>query len=139
MSATVRRTPTTGAPSLTRQDADRYVLAGGVVGTVDTTSITGRPVVAVAVDGTSVTDAELRRSPLGLEVSATVEQVPDLKTVTITIFLPNVRHELGEQIVCSGVALITTTHTGVAAQLLHGPLQTYEVRPVAVTANFVVS
>ena len=139
MSATAKHTSTTVAPALTREDANHYVLTGGVTGTVDTTSITGRPIVAIEVDGTAVADAELRPTPIGLEVSGLVEQVPDLKTVTVTIILPVVRLQFGEQITASGVALITTTHTSIAPQILEGALQDYEVRPVAVTASVVIS
>ena len=78
------------------------------------------------------------RTPLGLEVSGLVEQVPDLKTVTVTIVLPVVRLQFGEQVTCSGVALITTTRTSIAPQILEGALQTYEVRPVAATASAVL-
>lgn len=139
MSATAKHTSSTVAPTLTREDANHYVLTGGVTGTVDTTSITGRPIISVAVDGTAVADAELRRTPIGLEVSGLVEQVPDLKTVTVTMILPIVRLQFGEQITAAGVALITTTRTSIAPQILEGALQTYEVRPVAVTASVVIS
>ena len=114
MSTTAQHAPTTAAPTLTREDANHYVLTGGVTGTVDTTSISGRPVVAVEVDGTPVTDAALRQTPTGLEVSGVVEQVPNVKTVIITILLPAVRVRFGDQVTCSGVALIMTTHTGLA-------------------------
>lgn len=139
MSATAKHTSSTVAPSLTREDANHYVLTGGVTGTVDTTSITGRPIVSIEVDGTAVADAELRQTPLGLEVSGLVEQVPDLKTVTVTILLPTVRLQFGEQLACAGVALLTTTRTSIAPQILEGALQTYEVRPVAATASIVIS
>jgi hypothetical protein len=121
-----------------KQVANHYVLAGsGVEGTVDTSSITGKPVIDVRVGGRAVSTPELVESDLGLEVRGIVESIPDLRTVQLNLIMPVVNVQDGP-LPFAGVALLTTTRTSIGGPgLVEGPLQDYELRPVSGTAEAV--
>ena len=123
---------------MTSETANKYVLTGGgVEGTVDTTSITGEPVVDVRVGDRAVNDPELVGTELGLEVRGTLENIPDLRGVRLTLILPVVNVD-GAERTFAGVALITTTRTSIGGpRLVDGPLQSYELLPVSGTASAV--
>jgi hypothetical protein len=125
---------------MTNETANNYVLTGGgVEGTVDTTSITGKPVVDVRVGDRAVDAPELVGTELGLEVRGTLETIPDLREVRLTLILPVVNVD-GAERTFAGVALITTTRTSIGGpRLVDGPLQSYELLPVSGTASAVQS
>jgi hypothetical protein len=66
---------------------------------------------------------------LGTEVSVTVEEVPDLRTVTFTLLVPLVN--LGQEalgVELDTAAVETTNHTTIGGpSLIIGPIQTYRV------------
>jgi len=116
--------------------ANHFEISGkDIRGTVDTTGLAGQPVVSVEVDDQTVTDAELERTSLGLEVSATVSAVPDQQTVYLRIVLPEVNAPDGP-VTFSGFAIVATALTSIAGpQLMVGAQHLYELRPLAGTAS----
>jgi hypothetical protein len=122
---------------MTTTPANHYVLVGSIDGIIDTSGPGGQPVVSIRLDGTPLENAELRDGDDGIEVTALVEQVPDLRTVRLRLIIPRVNVVTGAT-PFSGVALIITGLTTIGGpQLVEGPLQLYDVRPVAGTAEAV--
>ena len=119
--------------------ANHYVVIGdGISGTIDTSSISGQPVVGLEVDGESLQDPELRETPLGLEASGIVRSIPDLETVRATVIVPRMNVDGGA---CPfvGVALLTSIRTSIGGpRLVDGALELYTLRPVGGTAEAVV-
>lgn len=120
--------------------ANHYEIVGdGISGTVDTSSITGQPVIGVEVDGEALQNARLRDGAIGLEVSGIVRAVPDLETVRASVVLPRVNIDGDGPSPFAGVALLTTVRTTIAGpRLVDGALEQYTVRPVGGTAAAVV-
>ena len=119
--------------------ANHYVLAGSIDGIVDTSGLGGEPSVNIRLDEKPLNDAELRDGDSGIEVTALVEQVPDLRTVRLRLLIPRV-NVAADAAVFAGVALVTTELTTVGGpHLVEGPLHLYDVRPVAGTAEAVES
>ena len=122
------------------KQADHYVVTGaGIEAVIDTTSISGRPVVSLTVDDTSIDDPSFAVTPRGIVVDGIVETVPDLRTVTICLTIPEVN--LSESVITfAGYAALTTALTTIGGpSLVPGPVHLYELRPVAGTASAVVS
>jgi hypothetical protein len=97
--------------------------------TYSTSSLSGTPQLSYAgPHGRHVfggDDIETCETALGTEVTVTVEEVPDLHVVTLTLVLPDVRAENGDVKPLETVAICTTTATSVV-----GPpavAQTYRV------------
>jgi hypothetical protein len=66
-----------------------------------------------------------QRSALGTEVTVTLESVPDLHTLTLSVVLPDVDAAMGEEYSFKTVGIFTTNHTTIA-----GPppvAQSYEI------------
>ncbi|MBB3606637.1 hypothetical protein FHT40_006328 [Mycolicibacterium sp. BK556] len=119
--------------------ANHYVLVGSIDGIVDVSGVGGTPVVDIRIDGNSVTNAELRNSDDGIEVTALIEQVADLHSTHLRLILPRVNAGV-DAAVFAAVGLVTTELTSVGGpQLVEGPLHLYDVRPVAGTADAVAS
>jgi hypothetical protein len=120
--------------------ANHYVLDGiGILGTIDTTSFGGGPLVSLEVDGIKVQDAELEQTARGFEVSGIVSAVPDDRTVSVTVLVPAVNISASESVTFSGLAVVTTALQSFAPGLLTGALHEYAARPVAGTAQVVES
>ena len=120
------------------QSANHFTLTGGgLKGTVDTTGLTGDPVIDITVDGQPVVAPSLVDTPNGFEVSAVVEQVPDLHTVRLTLLLPHV-NLAGTAERFTGVGVLTTARTTIGGEsLVDGVVHTYDVRSVRGTADAV--
>ena len=117
--------------------ANHYVLVGSIDGIVDTSGLGGEPVVNIRLDEEPVDNAELRDGDDGIEVTALVEQVPDLRTVRLRLLIPKV-NVTADATVFAGVALVTTELTTIGGpKLVEGALHLYDVRPVAGTADAV--
>jgi hypothetical protein len=123
----------------TMRPANHFVLVGSIDGIVDTSGVGGAPSVDIRLDGNPLSDAELRDADDGIEVTALVEQVPDLRTVRLRLIIPRVNVG-ADATLFAGVALVTTELTTVGGpDLVEGPLYLYDVRPVAGTASAVTS
>jgi hypothetical protein len=117
--------------------ANHYVLVGSIDGIVDTSGVGGAHTVNIRLDGNPLENAVLRDGDDGIEVTALVEQVPDLRSVRLRLILPRVNVGV-DATVFAGVGLLTTELTTVGGpQLVEGPLHLYDVRPVAGTADAV--
>lgn len=123
-----------------RETANHFEISGkGVHGVIDTAGLTGRPVVSVEVDGHRVSNAELRVTPIGVEVSAMVSAVPDGYTVQLRLVLPEVGVD-GEPVPFAGFAVLATALTSIGGpHLVDGPRHLYELRPLSGTASVVDS
>jgi hypothetical protein len=109
-----------------------YELNGtGTQITYSTSSISGQPLFHYkdAQHDVNVSGAEIRtqKSEIGRLVTVTIEQVPDLHTVTITLLLPTINLE-GTESAFRTKAILTTQRTSIGGpQLVKGALQTYRV------------
>jgi len=122
---------------MTTTPANHYILVGSIDGIIDTSGPGGQPVVSIRLDGTPLENAELRDGEDGIEVTALVEQVPDLRTVRLRLIIPRVNVVAGAT-PFPGVALIITGLTTIGGpSLVEGPLQLYDLRPVGGTAEAV--
>ena len=108
--------------------------------TYSTSSITGEPQF-------TYTDADSQRSfsgdeiesvdtALGSEVTVTLEIVPDLHTIRLTMILPDIRMSPGEEVHLSTFGVITTARTTIAGP---GPGvgMTYEMLKLDGTAKLI--
>jgi hypothetical protein len=86
------------------------------------------------------TGKEIRVMPseIGTLVSVTLDQVPDLHTITLTLLVPAIN--LGPaQTTFSTKAILTTQHTSIGGPaLVKGALQTYQVLTLQGTARVVL-
>ena len=62
---------------------------------------------------------------LGTEVTVTLESIPDLRTVTLTLLIPDILVEPGGEAEFDTLAIFTTASTTIAGPP-PGPAQTYE-------------
>jgi hypothetical protein len=81
-------------------------------------------------------DIESRETALGTEVTVTVEEVPDLQVVTLTLVLPEVRAEDGGVKPLETVAICTTTVMPLAGRP-PAVAQTYRVSALRGAARLV--
>ena len=75
---------------------------------------------------------------LGTEVTVTLESVPDLRTVTLTLLIPDIGIEPGGEVEFDTFGIFTTTATTIAGPP-PGPAQAYEVIALHGVAKHVVS
>jgi hypothetical protein len=77
------------------------------------------------------------RSEIGTLVSVTLEQVPDLHTITLTLLLPAINLQ-GTRATIGTEAILTTQRTSIGGPaLVQGTLQTYRVLRLQGTARLV--
>jgi hypothetical protein len=114
------------------QTANLFELSCGDASvTYSTTSFTGAPNLSTSGDpfgdhsfaGAEIATAE---TALGTEVTVTLESIPDLRTVTLTLVLPDIRMSEGEETAFRSFAVLTTTATTIAGPP-PGAQQSYEV------------
>jgi hypothetical protein len=99
--------------------------------TYSTSSISGQPLFHYkdARHDVNVSGTEIRtqKSEIGRLITATIEQVPDLQTVTVTLLLPTINLE-GTFISFRTKAILTTQRTSIGGpKLVKGALQSYRV------------
>lgn len=122
---------------MTTRSANHYVLSGTIDGVVDTSGLGGAPTVDVRFEGNSLRDAELHLGDGGIEVTAVVDQIPDRRSVRLKLILPRV-NVADDVVVFAGVALVVTESTTIGGpDLVQGPVHSYDVRPLAGTADAV--
>jgi hypothetical protein len=120
--------------------ATHFVVSGsGIDGTVDFDSISGSSIVSLTVDDRALRAPSLDITREGIVIRAIHEEVPDSHTLVVTVTMPQVNLDSGSQ-TSAGVAVLTTERTSVAGPgLVSGPLQLFDLRPLAVTASVVES
>jgi hypothetical protein len=114
---------------------------GGIKVTYSTTSFDGKPQLTYEDQKVSLTfqGEEIRSldTEIGLQITVTLGQVPDLQTVTLTLILPVINLQ-GNEGRFQTQAIITTHRTSIGGpDLVKGPLQLYRVRPLRGIARIV--
>jgi hypothetical protein len=110
--------------------------------TYSTTSITGQPQFFYRDQQRefTFTGDEIRSldSEIGMLITVTLEVIPDLHTLTLTLLLPQINLDEGNESAFSTLAILTTHRTSIGGpRLVKGPLQTYEVVALEGTARLV--
>jgi hypothetical protein len=71
-------------------------------------------------------------------ITVTLEVIPDLHTLTLTLLVPQINLDEGNESSFSTQAILTTHRTSIGGpNLVKGPLQTYEVVALEGTARLV--
>jgi hypothetical protein len=110
--------------------------------TYSTTSITGQPQFHyqdqqrdVNVTGDDIRSLE---TEIGTLVTVTLEVIPDLHTLTVSLLVPEINLNEGNESPLSTLAILTTHRTSIGGPgLVEGQLQTYEVVELEGTASLV--
>ena len=110
--------------------------------TYSTTSITGQPQFHYQDQQRDLTftggDIRSLDSEIGMLITVTLEVIPDLHTLTLTLLIPQINLDEGNESSFSTQAILTTHLTSIGGpNLVKGPLQTYEVVALEGTARFV--
>ena len=120
-----------------------FQLAGGYTQiTYSTTSITGQPQFHYQDQqrDISVTGEDIRslETEIGTLVTVTLEVIPDLHTLTVSLLVPQINLNEGNESPLSTPAILTTHRTSIGGPgLVEGQLQTYEVVALEGTASLV--
>ena len=132
----------------TLQDANEFEIAGPIVISYSSTSITGTPLLSYkdAERDVRFSGDEITRSgtPVGELVTITLENVPDAFVRTFTLVVPRVRLQTGDQTgdppAFDTVGVETTDRSGafVPPPGPTGVLQTYRVHQLRGVARFLV-
>ncbi len=120
--------------------ANHFVVSGaGIDGTIDVSSISGEAMVSLTIDGRALRAPGLEITREGIVVRAIHEEVPDSHTLLVTVIIPQVNLDSEPQM-GAGFAVLTTARTSIGGPgLVSGPVQLYELRPLALTASVVES
>ncbi|MEZ4452887.1 MAG: hypothetical protein R3B09_25740 [Nannocystaceae bacterium] len=125
-------------------EPNHYELSGhGTRLVYSTTSISGKALLTYTFGGEtfSFSGQDIRRetTEIGALVTVTLESVPDLHVITLSLVVPAIN--LHQDEAHFATKLIITTHkTSIGGPaLVKGALQTYESRTVHGVASFVVS
>jgi hypothetical protein len=125
------------------QEPNVFELKGmGIALTYSTTSLNGQPQLTYKDRKRTLTfrGEEIRQqdSEIGQLVTVTLEQVPDLRTETLTLILPAINLE-NTGTLFQTHAIITTHRTSVGGpNLVKGALQTYRIKTLRGTARIVI-
>ena len=125
------------------QEPNVFELKGmGIELTYSTTSFSGQPQLTYKDMKRTLTyrGEEIRQldSEIGHQVTVTLEQIPDLHTVTLTMILPAINVESTETSFQT-YAILTTHRTSIGGpELVNGVLQTYLMRTLRGTAQTVI-
>jgi hypothetical protein len=86
-------------------------------------------------------DIRTQDTELGTEITVTLEQIPDLQTVILTLLIPAVNLRSGAiETSIETVAIITIDRTSIGGpSLVDGQIQTYQTLPLRGTARLVNS
>lgn len=129
--------------ALATESANHFELQGdGVQITYSTTSITGRALLHLnGPEGDlsfSGNEIETLPSALGDEVTVTLDTVPDLHTITLTLLLPSFKLPDDGDAGFETLAIKTINHTTIAGPPT-GPAQSYEALAMHGVAKSVIS
>ncbi len=124
------------------QQPNLFVMAGaGIKITYSTSSLAGPPLLTYKDRQRTLTfqGDEIRQldSEIGQQVTVIIEQIPDLQTVTFTLLLPTINLDEPE-IRFRTIGIITTHRTSIGGpNLVKGVLQTYRLKELRGTAQWV--
>jgi hypothetical protein len=122
---------------------NHFELAGGYTEiTYDTTSFTGQALLHYKDQERDLNftgdDIDLQDTAIGTLVTVTLETIPDLHTLTLSLVVPQINLNQGNESPFSTLAVLTTNHTSIGGpNLVDGPLQTYEAVALEGTASLV--
>jgi len=125
------------------QEPNLFELKGmGIELTYSTTSLSGQPQLTYKDMKRTLTYSgeEIRQldSEIGQQVTVTLEYIPDLHTVTLTLILPAINVE-GTGTIFQTYAILTTHLTSIGGpELVKGVLQTYRMKTLRGTARTVI-
>jgi hypothetical protein len=111
--------------------------------TYSTTSITGQPQFHYQDNQRDLTFTGddirlLDTDEIGMLVSVTLEVIPDLHTLTLSVLIPQIDLKGETESLLSTLAILTTHLISIGGPgLVEGPLQTYEVVALEGTARLV--
>jgi hypothetical protein len=110
--------------------------------TYSTTSITGQPQFHYQDQQRDVNvtgdDIRLQETEIGTLVTVTLEEIPDLHTLTVSLLVPEINLNEGNESPLSTLAILTTHRTSIGGPgLVEGQLKTYEVVALEGTASLV--
>ena len=131
------------SPEAKAQEPNVFELKGmGIELTYSTTSLSGEPQLTYKDMKRTLTyrGEEIRQldSEIGQQVTVTLEQIPDLRTETLTLILPAINVE-GTGTFFQTHAIITTHRTSIGGpDLVKGVLQTYRMKTLRGTARTVI-
>ena len=124
------------------QEPNVFELKGiGIELTYSITSLSGQPQLTYKDMKRTLTyrGEEIRQldSEIGQQVTVTLEQIPDLRTETLTLILPAINEE-GSGVSFQTNAILTTHRTSIGGPaLVKGVLQTYRIKALRGTARTV--
>jgi hypothetical protein len=110
--------------------------------TYSTTSITGQPQFHYQDQQRDLTitgdDIRSLGTEIGTMITVTLEVIPDLHTLTLTLLVPQINLNEGTESSLSTLAILTTHLTSIGGpSLVEGQLQTYEAVALEGTARLV--
>lgn len=110
--------------------------------TYSTTSIAGKPLLTFQQGRKTLnfsgSDIQTEQTPIGTLVTVTIDTVPDLKTVMLSMLLPGVNLQQSTKANIKAIGIFTTTKTSIGGpKLVKGALQTYKVVALSGTARTV--
>ena len=110
--------------------------------TYSTTNIAGQPTFTFQQGRKILTfkksDIKITKTPIGTLVTVLVETVPDLKTVTFSLALPDVNLQQSTKVNIKTIGILTTSKTSIGGtNLVKGAVQVYKVVTLSGTAKAV--
>jgi len=125
--------------------ANLYELQGDkVLVTYSTTNIAGQPLFTLQLGRKTLTfkksEIKTTKSPVGTLVTVLTETVPDLRTVTFTLVLPDINLQQSTKVNTRAIGIVTTSKTSIGGPtLVKGAVQSYKVVTLSGTAKIVQS
>src|SRR3954453_20837218 len=123
--------------------ANLYELQGDkVLVTYSTTNIAGQPLFTLQLGRKTLTfkksEIKTTKFPVGTLVTVLTETVPDLRTVTFTLVLPDVNLQQSTKVNIKTIGIVTTSKTSIGGpNLVKGAVQSYKVVILSGTAKIV--
>ncbi len=134
----------TGGEAVTASvQPNHFVITGaGIKITYSTTSLNGLPLLTYKDQQRNLTfqGDEIRQSDteIGQQITVTIDEIPDLQTVTFTLLLPDINLDEPE-VHFQTIGILTTGRTSIGGpDLVKGALQTYRLKNLKGTAQLFV-
>ena len=129
--------PTDTTPNLYELKGDKLKV------TYATTSFTGQPTFTLQQGRKTLTfdkkQIQTTRLPIGSLVTVTVETLPDVKTTTFSLVLPDVNMQDSTKVSIKTIGITTTAKTSIGGpKTVKGAIQTYKVANLSGSARIVI-